>query len=486
MAAKTKRRAPSGSDLSKQKSSRGTVPRPARRSSFSNRALIVVLALGVILRVVVFVYMGYFNNDNHLEVIKYVADNWLPARADQFNQAFHPPLYYYLAASLLQVGMLPAVHALSLILSIATLALIAILLHQTPWVSDKVKPWCLALAALQPQFIMHGLFISNDTLANFFGVLIFFQCRRVQRQPSRFNVCLLGTWLGIGLLTKATFLAFIVPLILFLWMTGRQHRWSRRLLISELGLFVLLASLLGCYKYAENAYFFGNPIISNLDLWSWAQSQQPTWIGVPSLIDFNLTKLVRNPIISISSVHSYPLMIYGSFWYPLIPESTFIGNLLSPFNRLGSLIYLAALGPTLLMCVGAAQMAMAAVRWGAFATPIPSADIRERTVYEGCLLLTLALNLVLILIVGWRSDVWSVFQGRLLFPCYFVFLLAFNRGTEWAQSSRLITSVIRITMGALIGLFLAYFAVEIWLADAYPVNPLRTYHMPYTIDMNAR
>jgi len=58
----------------------------------------LVPAVAVIVRVIAFLYMGYFNNDNHLEVIKYVADNWRPARADQFNHAYNPPCYYFLEA----------------------------------------------------------------------------------------------------------------------------------------------------------------------------------------------------------------------------------------------------------------------------------------------------------------------------------------------------------------------------------------------------
>src|SRR5207342_1974062 len=70
----------------------------------SYHAVILVCALGVVLRLVVFIHMGYLNNDNHLEVIKYVAEHWLPARADQFNQGYHPPLYYFLAALFLNLG----------------------------------------------------------------------------------------------------------------------------------------------------------------------------------------------------------------------------------------------------------------------------------------------------------------------------------------------------------------------------------------------
>jgi hypothetical protein len=92
----------------------------------------------------------------------------------------------------------------------------------------------------------------------------------------------------------------------------------------------------------------------------------------------------------------------------------------------------------------------------------------------------------LILAVGWHYDVWSVFQGRLLFPSYFALLLAFSAGMESAEASRLLTLVIRCLMIALIGLFLAQLIVDVWLSVLYPVNPLRTNHMPYKIDMNGR
>src|SRR4029453_3119061 len=404
----------------------------------------------------------------------------------QFNQAYHPPLYYFLAASFFRLGNLPAVHGLSLILSIATLLLIAHLLRQLPWINEKIQPWCLALAAFQPQYVMFGLFISNDALAIFLGVLIFYQCRRLQVMPSFFNYLLLAICVGLGLLTKGVFLVFVLPMILFIWITGRQNTLPRPQLISRLALFILITGILGCYKYLENFILFGNPTISNLDLWLWTQNQQPTWIGSQSLFDFNLLKLVSNPVISTATVHSYPLLIYGSFWYSLIPESTFRSNLIPPFHRLGSAIYLVALCPTLLMLAGAARLAIRALCFGRGALPELGQGARDRLVYEGNLLLTFLLNFFLILAVGWRYDVWSVFQGRLLFPSYFALLLAFSSGMEWAEASRLLSLLIRCLMIALIALFLAYLLVDVWLSILYPVNPLRTKHILYEINMNAR
>src|SRR5215831_6863460 len=375
------------------------------QAPFKSYPFFFVLAAGILVRVVVFACMGYFNNDNHLPVIEYVAERWVPPDSAQFNQAYHPPLYYFLAAFFFRLGSLPAVHGLSLILSIATLLLIAHLLRQLPWINEKIPPWCLALAAFQPQFIMFGLFVSNDTLAIFLGVLIFYQCRRLQVMPSFFNYLLLAIWLGLGLLTKAVFLVFVLPMMLFIWVTGRQHSLPRPRLISRFALFLLITGVLGCYKYLENLFLLGNPAISNLDLGLWTQQQRPTWIGSRSLFDFNVLKLASNPVISASTVHSYPLMIYGSFWYSFIPESTFRSNLIPPFHRLGSMIYLVALCPTLLMLAGVVRIGMAAMRFGFWSLPESDQEARDRLVYEGSLLLTLLLNFFLILAVGWRYDV---------------------------------------------------------------------------------
>ncbi|MDP2605721.1 MAG: glycosyltransferase family 39 protein [Deltaproteobacteria bacterium] len=459
---------------------------PVRESftAFSSECNFLLLGAGIVLRLVVFGNMGYLNNDNHLEVIEYVARWWVPPHADLFHQAYHPPLYYYLAAVLLHLGGVEAVHGLSLALSAGTLVLIALLLLRLPWINRKLRHWCLALAVFHPQFIMFSLFISNDTLAIFLGALIFYQCRRAQVMPSLFNDVLLGLALGLGLLTKAVFLAFLLPLLVFLWITGRQWDFAGRQLVYRLGLFILIAGILGCYKYVESAVIFGNPIISNVDFSDWARHQKPTWIGPRSLLDFDVFKLVKTPIISPTTVHSYPLMTYGSFWYSLIPESSFQSNTSEPLNRLGSLIYLVALCPTILMVIGAARLGKESFTLG-YST-MSSEPAQDRAVYQGVVIFILLLNFLLIMAAGWRYDLWSVFQGRLLFPSYVAILLALHAGMQWAAISQLWSRIVRCLMTALLGLFVAYFVVEVSLAIVYPDKPSRGNHMPFKINMHAR
>jgi hypothetical protein len=442
------------------------------------------MAGGIAARLVVFAFVGYFNNDNHLAVIDDVARHWSLPRADRLDQAYHPPLYYLLAAPLLRAAGLVGVQVLSLVLSIASLFLIRSLLRQLPWIREEARLWCLALAAFHPQLILFSLFISNDTLAIFLGALILCQAWRAHLSPSPGQVVLLATFLGLGLLAKAAFLVFVLPLGLLLWLTGRRYGWPCSQTMSCLALFLGIASALGSYKYVENLVLFGNPAVSNLDFGDWTKEQQPTWLGLYSLLDFNLLKLIRDPVISPATAHSYPLMVYGSFWYALIPESTFQGNLIPPFNRIGSMIYITALVPSLLMALGAARMALAP-RKADYRTG-QDASLRRRREYEGILVLILFLNLALIVAVGWKYDVWSVFQGRLLFPSYFALLLALASGMEWAASSRARLMIARTFMALLIALFWLYIAVEVWLSVNHPVNPLRMNHVPFKIDMTVR
>lgn len=472
---------------SRSRSSRrqGAAHPPPQTIKAQTRAFQAVLAGGIVLRLSVFAYMGYFNNDNHLAVIEYVSRVWLPPSAAQFDQAYHPPLYYFLAAPLYLLGSLPAVQGLSLLLSILTLCLIAALIHRLPGLDEKLMPWCLALPSFHPQFIMFSLFISNDTLAIFVGALVFYQSWRVQAAPSPGNCALLGIFLGLGLLTKAVFLVFVLPLILFVWAVLSRSELPFPKVLARISAFAFIVTAVGCYKYVENFVLFGNPLLSNLDFATWAAEQKPTWTSFRSVIDFDILKLVQNPITSAATVHSYPLMLYGSFWYAFVPESTFRGNLIAPFNRLGSIIYLLALCPTILGLIGAGRIvrSLAGLRFERSSeNQLPA----NRTIYDGALLLTLLLNLFLIVSVGWRYDVWSVFQARLLFPSYFAIVIAFSAGLAWSAQSRPRFAVVRAFLLALFVVFFAYFLAEFYLATRYPVNPLALDHMPYKIDMNAR
>ena len=506
-----------------------TSPTPNTR-----RVCLVLLIMGLALRLLVFFFLAPQNTDNHFQIIQAIANTHRVPHAGEFNQAYHPPLYHLLAAPLARFGI-KAVQGLSLIFSLVTLVVMYCLVRRLPWLDERFKPWCLALPALHPEFVIYTLLISNDTLAILLGALIFaaaarclahprpqsekpydsgpllaglqpaLPCPRLQPvgratpeqkeagfQPGFSTVLqpifplkpqlLLALWLGLGLSTKYTFLAFAPPVVLFIIILNARARLPRRVQLARIALFIFLIAALGGYKYIDNALQYGDPFISNIDFGpAWVATQRPTWRGLSTAFDVNILKLVRQPVIAPATAHSWPLMLYGSFWYSYYPECSFRSNVVPPLHRLGGLIDLLALAPTLLMVAGAASVFL----------NIRSRLTRATMVAPGSgdLLFALAiaiLNLAMVIAAGWRYDVCSIFQSRILFPSYVALLFFFHEGLKLASRRRTLWLLARTMTVGLFILFLIYYAVEIPLSIKYPVNPMRNVFARTQLDMNAR
>jgi 4-amino-4-deoxy-L-arabinose transferase-like glycosyltransferase len=432
----------------------------------------------------VFLFIGVSNNDDHVEIVRYVAEHGILPRIDEFNQAYHPPLYYVIAAAVLKMsGSVKTVHFLSLLFSIAGLSLAWHLVNQLSGLTAQARFWALMLVSFHPQFIIYSLFISNDSLANLLGLVVLAVGYRYLRHAALRNLVMLGVTLGLALATKFTFLAFILPIALVVLIVNYRQGVTLRRTVAGLAVLALIVVVLGSYKFVANARVTGTPFASNLDVWPWAQKQKPTWIGPTTILDFNLMKLVRKPTVSEETVHSYPLMLYASFWYQFIPDSTFRSNTKRGLNVLGSIIYLCAIWPTIMMIIGFGVIVKRSHRILSRRTSDWTATEAE----EGLKLLAvlvLLMSIALIFSVGWRHDVYSVFNSRLVFPAYFGFLVCLASGIDWssqrwprAQSANV--AVLRV----LHAVFLVYIALDLSIAIVRPVDPLRTMHLPYSINM---
>lgn len=434
----------------------------------ARRAYLYVLIAGLLLRVFVFFILAPQNTDAHFEIIRHIYLNHALPNSAVYNQSYHPPLYYLLATFFLNFGAFKAVQSFSLILSLATLILFFNLLRRLPWIDDRLKPWCLALPAFHPQFIQYTLFISNDTLAIFLGAAIFDQGWRCLERPTLRHQALLAALLGLGLLTKITFLAFIPPVLLLLIASAARAGIPPRTLALRLAGLILLAALIGGYKFAENTFYFGRPLVNNLDFDpGWARFQRPFWIGPATLLDINLLKLLKFPVISSATIHSAPLLLYGSFWYSFIPDSSFRTNL-TDLKWLGSAIYTLACVPTLLMLIGALRC---------------FTNRNLSRIYFVFAVSVLLLNLALVALAGWKYDIWSIFQGRLLFPAYFALVLLLGEGLGWAARRRWLLRVAGAALAGLFFVFAFYYCAEARLAVKMPV-PANCLIMPMNpIDM---
>lgn len=445
-----------------------------KQFSFSdNKQLKIILSLGILLRVIVFIFQAPLNNDKHFQVIYYIYHNYAIPLSNQFDQSYHCPLYYLLSSLFLYLGNVKTVQLLSLCISIFTLIVFYWLINNVPYI--RSKKWCLSLACFLPQFILYGNFISNDTLSFLTGGLIFLQLFNYCNRPTRSNQNLLALFLGLGLLTKGTFIVFIPILLGLVVILNYRDKISLKRLTLNFLLFSIIVLSIGSYKFVENAIYLGRPFVHNLDPNPrWADSQRPTYRGPSSFYDVNVIKLIRHPTISPQTKHSYPLMLYGTFWYQYIPESiyntkiplwstfffdtsSFQGNP-SKYTYVGSLIYVFALIPTFLFMVGFFRIVLLILNY----IKKSSENNFNKIIYSStCVLLFLA-NLALIVYAGIKYDVWSCFQSRLLFPSLFVFLLLFDDGLDYILKYFKKAQIwIYGSLTCLTLLFSAYFSLEI-------------------------
>lgn len=423
----------------------------------------VLLALGITLRIIVFWFLDPLNNDvGHLDIVKFIVEHRaLPAATASF-ESYQPPLYYLLAAPVYAAsGSAKWVQLLSLGLSILTLLVIYRLLYIDKLLSDaRSCRYMFLMACFLPQFVMFGLYVSNDTLAILIGAIIVLQVARFVATPTIWQAVLLAVLVSFGLLTKATFLAFLpVLFVLVAFVFLRRGHSARKALVAALALLVL-AGALGSWRFVQNYREVRNPFVSNLDSGhSWVVAQQSTYRGAISFFDVNLWKLLRSPSVSAKTDGAYPLLLYGTFWYQHISESNFLGSSVAPFYYLGSVIYVLALAPSLVFVFG---LFLLAKRLPRFATTCDLSQPEDRRLLVGSVAVLFLLgNLALILVVALKYHVWTLMQGRLLFPSFCGLLVPFGVGVSALGDKSVASTVLKVAMVALVACFCLYFGSEI-------------------------
>ncbi len=427
-----------------------------------DNSLKMILAGGILLRIIVYIFLGPHNNDNHFGVIEFVANNGAFPTPDLFGQAYQPPLYYFIAAPLAMLGSPKIVQLLSLVLSIANLGLLYHLIRTTKLLRDLgARRHVLLFAVLLPQFVIFSNFVSNDSLAFLFGTLIFIQAFRYIDRPTRANLFILSLILGVALLTKGTFLAFVPVLLALVVMTLFRQKAGVKQHLVALGIFSSIALTLGSYKYIDNTMNYGRPFVGRDEMGhEWVALQQGTYQGLKSIFDVNVIKLARHPSLSEQTKHSLPLLLYGTFWYSHIPESNFQATRRYPLSLLPGAIYLLGVVPTLLIVLGAGACFWRN-KW-----PLSSFKSSD-TVFclrlcEVVVVLISLSSLAVVVIWGLKHDAWGFFQGRMLFPGFFSIVILFGIGYEtacrWQPAlGKVLNSLLFVTY-ALLG---SYFIVEI-------------------------
>jgi hypothetical protein len=315
-----------------------------------------------------------------------------------------------------------------------------------------------------PEFVMFESFVSNDCLTFLLGTLIFATAVQYIARPSILRLCIVATIVGLGLLTKGTFL-FTGPAVALLVARVEMSQKPIGKAMTRVAIFCLIWAVLGCYKYVENTVHRGNPIVHNMDVQDvYVKSQTGTWKGAVSVYDINVLELIRSPILRVSNTPSYPLLFYATLWYPHVPESSFQGNVRG-YQWVGSILYATAIVATVIFLIGCAGGIVTA--WRAM---MPRAGIESRQLVMLLAALLLGSNFVVVMAAGIKYDAYSCFQSRLCFQSIVPGLMFFGTGTKVFKGPEWITKVVRALCWLTIVTCLLYFVVEIALTYGLLVN----------------
>ena len=127
-----------------------------------------------------------------------------------------------------------------------------------------------ALVAFTPQFLFINASVNNDVLMGTLGVLIVALAVWVAQRPTLGRVILLGTAVGLGLLTKFALFAFWPLALLAVWWKFGEEKQRRgagglfaspRLLRRSTTLVLGLPLLIAGWLYAHNWQTYGDPLV---------------------------------------------------------------------------------------------------------------------------------------------------------------------------------------------------------------------------------
>lgn len=204
-------------------------------------------------------------------------------------QAHHPPLYYWLLSPALRVlrpRPLPDRVLLLRWLSVALASLVvplAFLVARRVLTSDALGIGVAALVAAMPELMISVARVGNESLGiPLYSLLVYLSLRLVENSETtgRRTWLLCGVILGLGLLTKAYFLAALPALaMIFAWRIWRSPR-GRSSILANATLAGTLAAMVSGWWYWRNHLLTG----------TW--SGRPEAVGVRSISLWELLRRV--------------------------------------------------------------------------------------------------------------------------------------------------------------------------------------------------
>lgn len=293
---------------------------------------LVLFLLGVLLRLSMqwnYDAVWSYDADTHWQVVTWIAEHGKVPSPEVAFQAFHPPLYYALAAGLTKLGVTRAQMAwVSIIPSILNLAFIWAALELYVTHSRVARVMALGLAAVTSALIHLGGMVYPESLNGFWNGLVILVVPLVFRRRSGARwlpAMLIGLVLGLGMLTKISAAATLAAVGLG---AGLELVFSKTRLPARLAdavpwsaTAIVCIAVCGWY-FARNVREYGKPFVTSFDL---TQRNLVADTDEKPLLDRRTLGFFLAPDMSLY-VHPFGISNYGAHarFVPVAVASTFV------------------------------------------------------------------------------------------------------------------------------------------------------------------
>jgi hypothetical protein len=229
-----------------------------------------ILLVGALLRISMAatynVRLG-FDFNGHWPYLAYIAQYLRLPPLDWTAATYHPPLYYFLAAMALRLGLgLGALGWLAALLGVGRLAVVWVGLER--WLPESRLARCVALAtaAVLPVGVQLDGMVSNETLSTLLCALAIVGMPAAVEGARTGRVkpfAWLALWLGLALITKISATALIAALVLALALEIRRapEPWRRalRVRLRPIAIGGAIVVALSGWFFARNQILYGQP-----------------------------------------------------------------------------------------------------------------------------------------------------------------------------------------------------------------------------------
>jgi tetratricopeptide (TPR) repeat protein len=266
-------------------------------------------------------YAG-FDSRSHLEYIRYIQERWTVPLPTEGFEMFHPPLYYALSAAVLSLCRLSVndrsgiVVLRLLTMSIGIAHFVFVFLSLRLLFPNQIGRQLvgLLLAAFLPMQLYLSHYVTNETLAAMLATLAIYLGLRVLRMKtaSPSGYALLGFFLGAAILTKATAVLLLPPLLIVLAAKMIVERSSAVIWLRTLGVTFSICLIVCSWYYIWIWHHFGTPLVGN---WNAAASGFGWWQDPGYHTAFDFVRFGRSLVRPLfSGLGGIPDGVYSTLW----------------------------------------------------------------------------------------------------------------------------------------------------------------------------